>query len=111
MKNFRLPIRWERTQLQFRADAFNIFNHANLGLPGNTTDSSAFGIITSASQPRKLQVGVQVSFDVSQASTLRQTVSSKPGKTPAIFRFPICFETSSLSTVRKSVVTFRSRPS
>jgi TonB dependent receptor len=62
MKDFTLPIHWERTQLEFRADAFNVFNHANPGLPSNTTDSSAFGTITSASQPRKLQVGVQLMF-------------------------------------------------
>ena len=45
--------------------------------------------------------------NVQATRTLRQTVSSKPGKTLAIFRFPICLVTSSLSTVRKSVVTFK----
>jgi outer membrane receptor protein involved in Fe transport len=62
MKDFALPIRWEATKIQFRADAFNIFNHPNLGLPNNTTDSTAFGTITSASQPRTLQIGAQIIF-------------------------------------------------
>jgi outer membrane receptor protein involved in Fe transport len=62
MKDFRLPIRWETTKIEFRADAFNLFNHPNLGLPNNTTDSSAFGTITSASTPRTLQVGAQIVF-------------------------------------------------
>jgi hypothetical protein len=61
-KDFRLPIRWETTRLQFRADAFNVFNHPNLGLPDNTTDSSAFGTITSASRPRTLEIGAQIIF-------------------------------------------------
>jgi hypothetical protein len=62
MKDFALPIRWEAVKIQFRADAFNIFNHPNLGLPNNTTDSSAFATITSASQPRTLQIGAQIVF-------------------------------------------------
>ena len=62
MKDFTLPIHWESVKIQFRADAFNIFNHPNLGLPNNTTDSSAFGTITSASQPRTLQIGAQILF-------------------------------------------------
>jgi hypothetical protein len=62
MKDFPLPIHSEATKLQFRADAFNLFNHPNLGLPTNTTDSTAFGTITSASQPRTLQIGAQILF-------------------------------------------------
>jgi hypothetical protein len=61
-KDFPLPIPWETTKLQFRADAFNIFNHPNLGLPNNTTDSTAFGTITSASAPRVFEIGAQIIF-------------------------------------------------
>jgi hypothetical protein len=45
-----------------RADAFNLFNHANLGLPNSTTGSTAFGTITSASAPRAIQLGMQFLF-------------------------------------------------
>ena len=63
MKSFKMPTRWlEVTRAQFRADAFNLFNHANLGLPGSTTGSTAFGTITSASAPRVFQLGMQLLF-------------------------------------------------
>jgi hypothetical protein len=63
MKDFRMPPQWPQgARLQFRADAFNLFNHANLGLPNSTTGSSAFGTITSASAPRAIQLGMQFLF-------------------------------------------------
>ena len=63
MKDFRIPPHWlEGARLQLRADAFNLFNHANLGLPYSTTDSTAFGTITSASAPRVFQLGMQFLF-------------------------------------------------
>jgi hypothetical protein len=39
----------ERTNLQFSAQYFNLFNHTNLGDPGTTVGSSTFGKITSTS--------------------------------------------------------------
>jgi hypothetical protein len=61
MKEIR--IHWlEGARLQLRADVFNLFNHANLGLPDSTTDSTAFGTITSASAPRVVQLGMQFLF-------------------------------------------------
>ena len=63
MKDFRMPPHWlEGARLQLRADAFNLFNHANLGLPDSTTGSTAFGTITSASAPRVFQLGMQFLF-------------------------------------------------
>jgi hypothetical protein len=63
MKNFKIPMPYlEGATLQFRADAFNILNHANLSLPNSTTGSTAFGTITSASDPRVFQIGVQFLF-------------------------------------------------
>jgi len=44
-KNF--PLIGERYRLQFRADAFNAFNHPNFGLPNADINSPQFGQITS----------------------------------------------------------------
>jgi hypothetical protein len=57
-KNFALS---ERQRLEFRAEAFNIFNHVNLDTPGATL-SSSFGIITSAEPSRQLQFGLRYAF-------------------------------------------------
>jgi hypothetical protein len=43
-KNF--PLFGEKYKLQFRADAFNAFNHPNFGLPNSGVFSSTFGVIT-----------------------------------------------------------------
>ncbi|PYS51449.1 MAG: TonB-dependent receptor [Acidobacteria bacterium] len=56
----------ERFKLRFRAEGTNIFNHPNLGQPGNSvpsgTTSTTFGVITSAGPMRKLQFGLRLSF-------------------------------------------------
>jgi hypothetical protein len=60
----------EHIVMEFRADAFNAFNHANLGLPGNSatadiTSPSTFGVISSTTglQPfRVLQLALRVDF-------------------------------------------------
>jgi hypothetical protein len=52
----------ERAQLQFRAEAFNVFNHVNLGDPGTTVDSAGFGSIQSAADPRIGQLAMKVIF-------------------------------------------------
>ena len=59
VKNFALR---ERTTLQFRAEAFNLFDRANFGLPDNFVGSPTFGQIDSAGSPRRLQLGVKVLF-------------------------------------------------
>ena len=60
----------ERTRLQFRAEAFNLPNHVNLGLPnmsfspgpdGRNT-SASFGTITSARDARIIQLGLKLLF-------------------------------------------------
>ncbi|MGC1361662.1 MAG: carboxypeptidase regulatory-like domain-containing protein [Silvibacterium sp.] len=58
-KNFNIS---ETVKLQFRCDAFNLFNHRNLGEPGNSLDNSGTGQIVSSTAPRLLQVGSQISF-------------------------------------------------
>ena len=60
----------ERVNVQFRADAFNAFNHPNFNLPGGggtggTTDISnpgQFGVINSTANPRQMQFALRVEF-------------------------------------------------
>lgn len=59
-KNTRIT---ERQRLEFRAEFFNAFNHPNFGLPGgNISTPATFGVITSASAPRIIQLGVKYYF-------------------------------------------------
>ena len=61
-KNFVLP--WsEHQRLQFRADAFNVFNNVSFKNPGNSLNSPNFGIITEQeNNPRVLQVALRLEF-------------------------------------------------
>ncbi len=59
LKNTRIT---ERTSLQFRAEFFNAFNNVNFGTPDNILTDSAFGQITSASDPRILQFALKFMF-------------------------------------------------
>jgi hypothetical protein len=58
-KNFTVT---ERQRLQFRAELFNLFNQANLGLPENDLESPAFGQILQAGSPRLLQLAIKLIF-------------------------------------------------
>jgi hypothetical protein len=52
-----------RTELQFRLEAFNVFNHINEGNPNTAVDNVNFGRITSmVSRPRQLQLGARLIF-------------------------------------------------
>jgi hypothetical protein len=48
--------------LQFTAQAFNVFNHTNFGLPNGQLGNGAFGTITTAQSARQLQFAVKLSF-------------------------------------------------
>ena len=58
----------ERANFEFRAEAFNVWNHTQFkadvqnGGIGNTVTGSNFGVITSAWDPRVLQLGAKLSF-------------------------------------------------
>jgi hypothetical protein len=58
----KFPVR-ESLSGSFRAEAFNLFNHAILGSPAAAvTTPATFGRITSSSNPRKLQLMFRVEF-------------------------------------------------
>jgi hypothetical protein len=57
----------DRIRVQFRAEFFDVFNHANLGQPGNVVSSPGFGRITNTRFPtgesgssRQVQLGVKL---------------------------------------------------
>jgi len=52
----------ERISLQFRAEFFNMFNNVNFGMPDQILTDTAFGQITSASDPRILQFALKFQF-------------------------------------------------
>ncbi|HEY2017863.1 MAG TPA: hypothetical protein VGH38_30375 [Bryobacteraceae bacterium] len=60
----------QRVSLQFRAEAFNLFNHPNLGQPSNNIAvAGSFGKITATrtsrgglGSSRQLQVGAKLIF-------------------------------------------------
>ena len=48
--------------LQFRADAYNAFNHASLGNPGTLLEGADFGKIATYGGPRTMQMGLKFQF-------------------------------------------------
>jgi hypothetical protein len=60
VKNF--PLRIRESQLQFRADTFNVFNNVNMNNPTTANSSTLFGKITSAAPARQVQLAVRISF-------------------------------------------------
>lgn len=56
------PIR-ESSSAELRADAFNVFNHANLGYPGTEIGTRQFGKVSSTINPgRSLQLALRLHF-------------------------------------------------
>jgi len=58
-RSFRLS---ERVRAQFRCEAINVPNHANLGVPVDTVDSKNAGQILTADSGRSIQFGVRLWF-------------------------------------------------
>jgi hypothetical protein len=52
----------ESMNLQFRADVYDTLNHANFTLPGRIFGASNFAVISSALDPREIQLALKLSF-------------------------------------------------
>jgi hypothetical protein len=54
---------WEGLNLEFRAEAFNLLNWVNFGVPDSNVGDPGFGVISSTTtSPRVLQLAWKVSF-------------------------------------------------
>ncbi len=60
-RNFPLPFR-EGMNLEFRAEAFNLFNTTHFNLPSSNLSDVNFGRVLSASGERQMQLGVKLNF-------------------------------------------------
>jgi hypothetical protein len=60
-KNFRLPIN-EVSKIEFRMEAFNLFNKTNFGAANADRSSSAFGTIRSTFPARQIQFALKLNF-------------------------------------------------
>jgi hypothetical protein len=61
-KDFRIR---EKGSAEFRAEAFNLFNHTNPNNPGAAvpvTTSSTYGVVTSAADPRIMELALRIRF-------------------------------------------------
>ena len=52
----------EDAKLQFRAEAYNLFNHVNFNIPNRTAFTANFGSIASAQDARQLQLALKLVF-------------------------------------------------
>jgi hypothetical protein len=59
LKTFAFTERW---RLQFRAECFNLLNHANFLVPVSDLNSANFGRVLESGPARLIQFGLKVSF-------------------------------------------------
>jgi hypothetical protein len=48
--------------VQFRGEFFNAFNHPQFNVPGRVLGGAGFGIVSSASTARTIQLGLRMVF-------------------------------------------------
>jgi hypothetical protein len=61
-RSFPIPVR-ETMRLEFRAEAFNLFNHPQFGLPGTTIGNPGAGIMSSTSVANRIvQMALRLTF-------------------------------------------------
>ena len=53
---------YEKNDLLFRAEVYNLFNNVNLGNPNGTLNSAQYGKITSSNMPRIMQLALKYEF-------------------------------------------------
>jgi hypothetical protein len=58
-KNAKLT---ERVGMQFRVEAFNVFNHTNFDQIDTNLFDDTFGQVLSTHNPRQMQLGLKVNF-------------------------------------------------
>ena len=61
-KNFPIAALGEEGRLQFRAEFFNLFNHANFGAPERNIRSGSAGAVNVAAFGREIQFGLKLIF-------------------------------------------------
>jgi hypothetical protein len=61
-RNFPGILKRESSGLQFRAEFYNIFNHANFSSFGTTFGSPTFGQATAARDARDIQFGIRLYY-------------------------------------------------
>ena len=62
LKNFPITALGEETRLQFRAEFFNLFNHANFGAPVRNLTSGSAGAVNTSAFGREIQFGLKFIF-------------------------------------------------
>jgi hypothetical protein len=58
----RIPAPWPQGAIELRLEAFNVLNRTNLRAPNGNRSAGGFGSITTAYDPRILQIGIKASF-------------------------------------------------
>jgi hypothetical protein len=58
----RIPVASRDRAVELRAEIFNLFNTVNLGAPAAVAGAANFGTITTALDPRVVQVAVKFLF-------------------------------------------------